>query len=70
MTDAQARILARLRRLASQGRRPELTCGDVATLLGVDDAAAANVLRGMVQTGALRSTKQTNSKPSIYREAL
>ena len=70
MTDPAARILARMRRLKAQGRRPELTAGDAAVTLGTDEDSAREVLTALVRTGALRTRDRSGGNAlSIWRLA-
>ena len=70
MTDSEAVILARLRRLQSQGRLPEMTVGDAAVTLGVGEGTARKVITGLVRSGALhRADMRHSSLPCVYRLA-
>ena len=70
MTDPAARILARMRRLQSQGRRPELTACDAAVTLGATEDEARAALTELVQLRAIRPAVQKNKTlPSVWRLA-
>ena len=70
MTDGEAKILARLRRLKAQGRLPEMTVGDAAVTLGGDEDTARKVITGLVRAGALhRADMRHSTLPCIYRLA-
>jgi hypothetical protein len=69
MTDQEASILARLRRLRDRGRRPEMTCGDAAVVLGIPEDAARDVLSAMSRRRVLKSNHRCgrgNQPPTIY----
>ena len=70
MTDPAARILARMRRLKAQGRRPELTAGDAAVTLGTDEDSAREVLTELVHLKALhRAVQRHKTLPGVWRLA-
>ena len=70
MTDAQARVIARMRRLKAQGRRPELTAGDAAVTLGTDEDSAREVLTELVHLKALhRAAQRHGTLPGVWRLA-
>ena len=71
MTDPEAKILGRMARLSSQGRRPELTIEDAAHTCALPVEEAKPVLRRMVRAGLLRSSslRCTTEHVTIYTPA-
>lgn len=64
------RILARMRRLSDQGRRPELTASDAAYAVGMPRDEVVRILEHMVRNGLLRSSYERSRKDvAIYRPA-
>ena len=66
----QERILARMRRLSDQGRRPELTANDAAYAVGMPRDEVVRIMEHMVRHGLLRSSHDRSRKDiAIYRPA-
>ena len=67
MTNAEAKILARMRRLQAQGRRPELTAADASHVIGCTEDDARAALTELVRLKAVAPAVTRISMPSVWR---